>query len=116
MGNELKIVRVLNGNYEVVINGGTKNNVRNGQIVLFYELGEMIEDPDTGEELGFLEIILGKGEVIHAQEKISTVTSLDTVAPRRTPGMVGLIQANDEKVKKPFTVATVGSLAKIVRN
>ena len=39
---------------------------------------EQIEDPETGADLGVLEIPKGEGRVIHLQEKIATIISTAT--------------------------------------
>lgn len=42
---------------------------------MIYAIGDMITDPDSGEELERLEIVKGIGRVVHLQGKISTVES-----------------------------------------
>lgn len=69
-----KVVKVLN-EFDVVVNIGESDGVKLGNKFSLIGLGEVIKDPDTGEELGVLEIPKGSLEVIHLQEKISTMRS-----------------------------------------
>lgn len=59
----------------VVINKGFNDGIRMHQTFLVYRIGDKILDPDTGEDLGNLEIVLGRGTVSHVQDKMATLTS-----------------------------------------
>lgn len=63
------------GNYTVIANKGEEQGVKVGDTFLVVGLGEVIVDPDTGEELEKLEIVRGKVKVTHVQPKISTLES-----------------------------------------
>ena len=63
--------------YSVVINKGTDQEVQVGQKYLVVGLGEIITDPDTGEELEKLEIVRGRVVVEHVQPKIATLKSCE---------------------------------------
>ena len=64
--------------YQVVINKGSDAGVNEGDKVIVYEQdSEELFDPDTNESLGFMEIIKGRGKVIHVQEKMSTIESIE---------------------------------------
>ena len=70
---------------KIVINKGCKDGVKEGMEFIIYNEGAPIFDPDTGEQLGKVEIIKGRVVVSHAQEKISiaetpkySVRTLDT--------------------------------------
>lgn len=69
-----KIVMIISP-YQVVINGGIEAGLKKGQRVLIYGVGEMIKDPETGEDLEKIEIVRGTGRIIHLQAKIATVES-----------------------------------------
>jgi len=71
-----KLVSVLD-EYSVVINKGEKDDVQVGQEFLIIELGEMIIDPDSNEELEQLEIVKGRTVVTHVQQKIATMKSCE---------------------------------------
>ena len=62
---------------EVVINRGAADGVKIGDRFLVFGDGPMITDPDTNRELGQLEVVRGRGEVVHVQEHLATVRSID---------------------------------------
>lgn len=72
------IVAVLD-EFKVVVNAGANKNLVNGTKFLIVGIGKEILDPKTGESLGNVEIIRGHAQVIHVQEKISTLESIDLV-------------------------------------
>lgn len=81
--------------YRVVMNRGSRDGVKVGQRFLVYGVGESeLVDPDTGENLGRLEVVRGIGNVTHVQEKVATISSTQS-APlpkrivRRTTGFFG---------------------------
>ena len=69
-----KVVKVLD-DYNIVVNRGTGHRLNVGDEFLVIGLGEVIRDPDTNEDLEQLEIVKGKVEIVHAQEKIATLKS-----------------------------------------
>jgi len=71
-----KVVSVVNAT-TVVVNIGADQGVRSGQTFVVVGLGETITDPDTGEDLEQLELVRGRVEATHVQQKISTLTSID---------------------------------------
>ncbi len=69
------VVSVIN-NFKVAISRGSKNGIRNGQRFLIYALSsDKMTDPETGESLGYLEIVRGTGYVVHVQETMATIES-----------------------------------------
>lgn len=67
----------------VVINRGSNHGVKKGQRFMIYRVtDEMLQDPDTGEELGKLEIALGTGKVIYVQDKWATIESDQPLPPQ----------------------------------
>lgn len=74
MEKTIKVV-AINTPYQVVINAGQDEGIGMNDKFLVYGIGEMIKDPETGEELEQLEIPRGKGKVIHLQKKICTIES-----------------------------------------
>lgn len=72
--NPFKVVKIISP-YQVVINAGSEAALRKGQRLLVYDIGEMIRDPETGEELEHIEIVRGTGRIIHLQGRIATVES-----------------------------------------
>lgn len=64
--------------YTVVINRGSDHEMEEGKRFLIYSISpEEILDPITKESLGHLEIVKGKGKIIHIQEKISIIESCE---------------------------------------
>lgn len=58
---------------QVVINRGMQHGVKDGDLYLIYVEGPEIFDPETNESLGTLELIRGRGRVIHRQDRMSTI-------------------------------------------
>ena len=67
------------GGKQVAINRGFRDGIKVGQRFLVFGLGNEIHDPDSGKSLGLLEIVRGKGQVIHVQEKMATIECTDKV-------------------------------------
>lgn len=116
-----KIVRVID-EYTVVINRGKRDGIQAGQRFLVYSVDmDELSDPDTGESLGYLELVRGRGEVTHVQDAISTIRST-----RRGPnvqrhvkrqGTLVLLGSESETITEvgdvaPFEYAEEGDLAK----
>ena len=72
-----RVVKILDP-YHVVINKGQSDGIRIGQKFTIVEIGELLIDPDTGNQLEALEIVKGKVEASHVQEKISTLKAYET--------------------------------------
>ena len=68
-----------------VINRGSRDGIKVGANFLVFGLGEQIVDPDSGEELGILELVRGRARAVHVQDRISTLRSSET---KTTPGKV----------------------------
>lgn len=102
--------------YKLVINAGREDGVRVGLNYLVYSLGDQIKDPFTGRILGKLEILRGKGEVVHVMEKMSIIRSTERarIAPVNNLatglGFEGI--AKDTEV--PFRAPKIGDLARRV--
>lgn len=98
-----KVLKVLS-DYEIVINIGRDGGVEKGDSVRVYAIGDMITDPETGEEYERLEIVRGNGKVTHVQQKISTVLSSETrPAPtkiRRTSGGIAILSGSPSTVEE----------------
>lgn len=88
------IARVVGGvdGLRFAINRGANHDVRIGERFLIFRLGDRIIDPDTGEDLGLLEIVLGRARVTHVQQKMST---LESTEERTIPGKVRKIVRQD---------------------
>lgn len=67
----------ISDKFSVVINAGAEKDVKVGMKFLIVGLGDLILDPDTGENLEQLEIVRGRAEVVHVQAKLSTLRSIE---------------------------------------
>lgn len=83
--------------YSVVINRGADHDIQLEEKFLIVGIGDLILDPDTGEELEHLEIVRGRVAVEHVQQKIATLKSCQYEA--------------SEDVKEIKKVTTRGGLA-----
>lgn len=68
-----KVARILD-KYRVVINVGSEDGVQEGDRFVIYDEVDAIEDPDTGEEIGELELPKANLEITHVQEQMSIGT------------------------------------------
>ncbi len=83
------VVEVIN-EYTLVINKGELHGIRDGQRVLLYAIDDNeIIDPDTGESLGYLEIVKGQGKVVNVQHKMSIVESSKVIQPNLFDSLLG---------------------------
>lgn len=87
------VVKVID-EFKIAINRGVKDGIREGQRFLVYGLLDEIADPETGEPLGRLEVVRGKGEVIHVQDRLATLRCIEK---RRIPKIT-------RKIHDPFRI------------
>lgn len=71
-----KVVRI-NSDYEIVINKGLLDGVEEDHEFTIVGVGESILDPDTGEDLGQLEIVRGNVRAMHVQPKMATLSTYE---------------------------------------
>jgi hypothetical protein len=81
-----KVVHFPNPGYaegplEVLINRGSREDIKSGDRFLVFGLGPHIKDPDSGADLGELEVVRGRGVDVHVREHLAT---LRTMERRRT--------------------------------
>jgi hypothetical protein len=62
---------------EVVINRGAQQGIKLGDRFLVFGEGPNITDPDTGKDLGKLEVVRGRGEVVHVQDNLATIRTIE---------------------------------------
>jgi hypothetical protein len=108
----IKVVAVLNPS-KVVINRGDSDGLKRGQKFLVYQLGDEMFDPTTNESLGRLEIVRGRGQVVHLQGRMAHVASIEsrtTITRNRNllsiASTMGGLQ--EETVDEPFDGARMG--------
>jgi len=110
------IIEVID-RYKVVINRGSKDGVKLGQRFLIYTLSDKpLIDPNTKETLGHLEYVLGRGKVIHVQERIATIESDEEEEIREVirSSIEPDVKTRVRYEKKSFGYPNIGSLAKPV--
>ncbi len=71
-----KVVKVID-QHRCVINKGSDDGVSLDDRFIVYNLGEVIFDPESGDELGTLEIVRGRAEVIHVQPRLATLETYE---------------------------------------
>ena len=72
----------------VVLNKGAQDGISEGNKFVVFNLGEEVHDPKTGESLGILEEVKGKGKVVHVQDRVCTIETYEfDMIPARTPSL-----------------------------
>lgn len=122
---EMMIARVAKvvDNFRLVINKGAVDHVGIGDVFLIYEQIEDITDPVDDTFLGPIEVIKGRGKVIHTQERVALLESFFRgparwKKPRRTfIGSFGIQPVENEEMLgdlEPFKAPRRGDYAKQV--
>lgn len=115
------LVAKVNSEFSLTINRGSDHSITKGDRFLVYAIDtEELIDPETGESLGYLEIIRGTGIATHVQEKMTTIESNRYASRGRTIHRQGGIFAalGNETVEEPehkllpFDSPKVGDKAK----
>ena len=119
MSNESKtlVAKVFSGDFKVIINKGQNDLIFKGQQFLIYEIGEEIFDPETGNSLGEVELVKGRGEVTHVQDNMATLESIEKEYKiiRLNPMATAFSDRNKEQketIYLPFDNPKVGDLVK----
>jgi hypothetical protein len=112
---------------EVVINRGVRDGVKLGDRFLVFGEGPRIIDPDTGKDLGQLELVRGRGEVVHVQEHLATIRTIERSRTRPAKritrqvnrlelavGLPGRVVEEElaPEAEVPFEAVRLGDLAK----
>jgi hypothetical protein len=102
--------------WSVVLNVGSQDGVELKQKFVIFSLGPELFDPATKESLGHFEVVRGRGEVTHLQERMCTVRSSAYRMERRAPVNPFAQGAESElvRVSQPFDLVVVGDLARRV--
>ncbi len=114
-----RVVELIDA-YRCAINKGSDDGIQMGQRFLVYGLGKEIKDPDTGESLGVLEIVRGRGKVTHVQAKLATLETYEKEVQqgkiiRKNPLFSAFGTTTEEvgsTVDKAFNDITVGDYVK----
>lgn len=130
-----KVVHLLGSDvspFELVINRGKRDGIRKGQRFLVFGYGPELRDPDSGRNLGRVELVRGRGEVVHVQEEMATIRSIERHragptkrrfrdVPGGVPGGISTLYGFDKRLieeefppeaEEPFQDVILGDLAK----
>lgn len=112
-----RVAHLLNES-EVVINKGNADGMYLGQVLVFFAKGPEIADPITGNSLGALEVVRGRGAVIHLQDHLATVRSSETTTIYDdTSGFSGFSLTERRRARQavvPFKDIGIGDFARPV--
>lgn len=99
--------------FRLVINRGEKQGVRMGHKFLVYTPGEEVRDPASNKSLGHLEILRGRGEVVHVMENMSIIRSLERshLVPQGSIQVAGF-EPRTREMEIPFRTPKIGDLAR----
>ena len=119
VNHDCLVARIVN-DQKVVLNKGAQDGISNGNRFVVFSIGEEIHDPITGESLGLLENIKGKGEVIHVQDRVSTIAPYEfDMEPRSKNEILSLLQPyyrkELHKVYRDFVNVKVGDYARKIK-
>lgn len=85
----MKVIKLLDDdNY--VINAGAIDGVTASDKYVIYVNGERVIDPDTGKDLGLLEMPKARCNVIHVQDQMTIIRSF---AAKPKGGMSGIVMS-----------------------
>ena len=114
---DAKVVSIID-EFRVVINRGKDDGVTMGDRYLIYNLGEEVKDPDTNEDLGRVEIIKGRGSVVHLQKRLATIQTTESYEIQHRPmGIAKLLNPLSYEVSKEpkkFIDAQPGDFARSI--
>lgn len=69
------IAQIYDDQTQFVLNKGSAHGIKQHHRFIIFELGNEVIDPESGENLGALEMIKGRVKPLHIQEKITTLIS-----------------------------------------
>ncbi|MGX8884024.1 hypothetical protein ACWWD9_12520 [Methylovorus sp. SPW-M1] len=92
-------VASVRDSYTIIISKGSEHGVKSGDKFLIVGLGEVIKDPDSGEDIEQLEIVRGKAIAKHVQNKVTTLESCE------------YYKSSDVREIKKVTTKTSGALS-----
>lgn len=79
MKKEKKVIKILD-EYTIIINAGFKEGIKEGDTFQILDTkGNVVKDPDTGEVLGYLDLIKDTVKVTEVQEKMCFCSSTETI-------------------------------------
>ena len=109
--NKVAKVASVVDQFRVVINLGSLDGVKTSQRYVIYNIGEEIFDPDTHESLGRLELVKGRGAVIHVQDRMATLQTIDSKKVENSY-LLSLSKVREEP--QAFIDAKIGDFARLI--
>lgn len=107
--------------FKLLINVGSDDDVKIGERVLIFALGQEVIDPDSGEGLGCFEVVRGEGKVFSVQRRMAVVRSTKTTVERRKKPVGSIAAAMGQlseieliTVDAPFTNPAIGDLVRFI--
>ena len=94
MEENIKIVKIIN-EYQVVINAGSDELIREGQHLEVFVRGTPIVDPDTGDELGTLDYVKAKLRVINVFPRMSVCENRETETRNRLVALSAMFETTE---------------------
>ena len=77
MNKTFKVVKIIN-EYKVVVNAGTNDLIKETDEFEIYEPGQIVFDPDTGENLGTLDFVKAKLCIVDIFPKMCVCENRDS--------------------------------------
>ena len=101
----------------VVLNKGAQDGISEGNKFVVFSLGEEVHDPKTGESLGILEEVKGKGKVVHVQDRVCTIETYEfDMIPARVPSLLDKFTEvhgeRKERIYRQFVDVNCGDYAR----
>ncbi len=115
------VAGILDDWRKIILNKGSQDGISTGDKFVVFGLGGEIHDPKTGESLGRLEEIKGKGMAIHVQDHMCTIETyefeIETVVSVAHPHSFFQFpqQERKEKVYREFVDVQSGDYARKIR-
>ena len=102
-----KVAKVLNST-SVILATGSDEGVKEGMEFVIYDLSETILDPETGEDLGKLELVKGRVYAVHVQDKLTWAQTKSRTVERVINPMASMTRILFDSAFLPQTIkATV---------
>lgn len=107
--------------FRLLINVGDADDVKIGERVLVFSLGQQMNDPETNESLGHFEVVRGYGRVTSVQTRMSVIDSSKTKTvqyqkPQNINSVImgTQIEYGQREDPAPFTKPQIGDLIRFV--
>ena len=96
----------------LVLDKGKQDGISIGDEFVVFVLGKEVQAPKTGESLGVLEKIKGKGEVTHIQDRMCTIETYESDIVPDNAFPYNLYMERKKKVYKRFVNVQIGDYAR----